>query len=215
MINKNFNIIHINKNNFKDSLNHKEHLFAYKLQYFAKDGPGGEKTEVPTGKKLTDARSEGQVAKSHELIMASSLLGLFLTLKIFLGYIGEHLLEAFQLFYNSITKITKEDFSAVTGSFLLRETIILIIQTVLPILVIAFIVSFTVNVALVKWQITGKPLKPKLSNINPLKGFGRLFAKDKLIQLLKETLKIAAIIYIVNDTLKNERTSILQLYDME
>ena len=36
----------------------------YDLQFFAKDGPGGEKTEVPTAKKLNDARKEGQVAKS-------------------------------------------------------------------------------------------------------------------------------------------------------
>ena len=41
-----------------------ELLLKYNLQFFAKDGPGGEKTEEPTGKKLNDARKEGQVAKS-------------------------------------------------------------------------------------------------------------------------------------------------------
>ena len=40
---------------------------SYKLQFFA-DGP--EKTEEPTAKKLRDARKEGQVAKSMELITA-------------------------------------------------------------------------------------------------------------------------------------------------
>ena len=34
------------------------------LQWFAKDGEGGEKTEEPTSKKLTDARNDGKVAKS-------------------------------------------------------------------------------------------------------------------------------------------------------
>ena len=39
-------------------------ILKYDLQFFAKDGPGGEKTEEPTSKKLSDARKEGQVAKS-------------------------------------------------------------------------------------------------------------------------------------------------------
>ena len=38
-------------------------LLQYNLQFFAKDGPGGEKTEEPTSKKLEDARKEGQVVK--------------------------------------------------------------------------------------------------------------------------------------------------------
>ncbi|MBQ7933222.1 MAG: EscU/YscU/HrcU family type III secretion system export apparatus switch protein, partial [Lachnospiraceae bacterium] len=38
----------------------------YNLQFFA-EGQGGEKTEEPTAKKLSDARKEGQVAKSREI----------------------------------------------------------------------------------------------------------------------------------------------------
>ena len=38
-------------------------LFAYDLQWFAKDGPGGEKTEPATEKKLREAREDGKVAK--------------------------------------------------------------------------------------------------------------------------------------------------------
>ena len=32
-------------------------ILRYNLQFFAKDGPGGEKTEEPTSKKLEDART--------------------------------------------------------------------------------------------------------------------------------------------------------------
>ena len=42
-------------------------LFAYDLQWFAKDGPGGEKTEPATEKKLREAREDGKVAKSRNL----------------------------------------------------------------------------------------------------------------------------------------------------
>ena len=43
-----------------------ELILRLNLQFFAKDGPGGEKTEPATSKKLNDVRKEGQVAKSKE-----------------------------------------------------------------------------------------------------------------------------------------------------
>ena len=63
------------------------------LQWFAKDGEGGEKTEPATAKKLQDARKEGKVAKSRELNSAFDLLVLFLCLKIFVSFVGEKFLD--------------------------------------------------------------------------------------------------------------------------
>ena len=56
-------------------------ILKYDLQFFAKDGEGGEKTEPATAKKLKDAREEGKVAKSKELTAAFDLIVLFLVLK--------------------------------------------------------------------------------------------------------------------------------------
>ena len=71
----------------------------YNLQLFAKEGAGGEKTEAATPKKLQDARKEGQVAKSIEIITAFMLLGLFLGLKVFIGFIGEGFLRSISFVY--------------------------------------------------------------------------------------------------------------------
>ena len=51
------------------------------LQFFA-EGEGGEKTEDATAKKLDQAREEGQVAKSQELVIGVTLLMLFISLKV-------------------------------------------------------------------------------------------------------------------------------------
>ncbi|MDE6212335.1 MAG: EscU/YscU/HrcU family type III secretion system export apparatus switch protein, partial [Lachnospiraceae bacterium] len=56
-------------------------MLQYDLQFFAKEGPGGEKTEEPTQKKLSDARNEGQVAKSKEVTSAFEMLAAFLVLR--------------------------------------------------------------------------------------------------------------------------------------
>ena len=64
-------------------------MLEYQLQFFAKDGPGGEKTEQPTSKKLEDARKEGQVAKSKEVANAAGILALFLIVRFYAGTLGE------------------------------------------------------------------------------------------------------------------------------
>ena len=51
-----------------------ELIFELNLQWFAKDGPGGEKTEPATAKKLREAREDGKVAKSKELTAAFDLI---------------------------------------------------------------------------------------------------------------------------------------------
>ena len=60
----------------------REVFIKLNLQYFAKDGPGGEKTEPATTKKLDDARKEGNVAKSKDIVSAVALLTSFVVLKV-------------------------------------------------------------------------------------------------------------------------------------
>lgn len=72
-------------------------ILEYNLQFFAKDGPGGEKTEEPTSKKLTDARKEGQVAKSREAVNAVMLLALFLLMKLWIGRLGVSFISFFRI----------------------------------------------------------------------------------------------------------------------
>lgn len=80
-------------------------MLVYNLQFFAKDGPGGEKTEAATPKKLEDARSEGQVAKSKEVGLGLSLLAMFIVLRVAVGWIGEKFLECFAMVYNRIRSL--------------------------------------------------------------------------------------------------------------
>ena len=188
-------------------------LLAYNLQFFAEGS--GEKTEDPTPKKLGDAREEGQVAKSTDLITASALIALFLTLRIFVGRIGNQFIEAFYEFYGNIVKVTDDDFHIVTANALIRESIYRILLILLPIFLIAVMVVIVVNVFQVKWKVSTKPLKPKPDKFNPIKGFKKIFSKDKLVDTLKEVLKILAIMYIAYNTLIDYSGDLQKLYDME
>lgn len=184
----------------------------YNLQLFAKEGAGGEKTEEATPKKLKDARSEGQVAKSMELVTACMLLGLFLILKVVIGSIGNNFLGLFKESYGNISKIEGEMFhSNMMYSYILYglKKILLIS---FPFYLIAFIVAFVVNLVQVKWKPTSKTLKPKFNKLSPISGMKRLFGKDKIVELLKSVAKVLVLGYVVIDTLKDKWSFLFELY---
>ncbi len=96
-------------------MNKKEWSVSLDLQWFAKDGEGGEKTEQPTAKKLSDARNDGKVAKSRELDNAVGLLLLFILLQVTMSTLGGGMLELFETFYNRIPEFLDENSTGMTA----------------------------------------------------------------------------------------------------
>ena len=193
----------------------KKYYLSYNLQFFAKSGEGGEKTEEPTAKKLKDAREEGQVAKSQDIIVAFSLLGLFLTLKVMVGYIGESFMGSYKEVYGLMADIVKEPFTKNIAGSVMRFGIVRILLIAAPIYAVAVLVAFVTNIYQVKWAPTTKPLMPKFSKLNPISGFKRIFSMDKVVELLKSVAKIGIITYIVYDALKDEWGLLRSLYDID
>lgn len=192
-------------------------IITYNLQFFAKDGPGGEKTEPATAKKLTDARKEGQVTKSKELLNATGLITLFLVLKYLMEFIGSNLITIFGQIYNKIPETVKmyNGDNPDTGmKLIINNSMFKIILILLPIFLVAYIIIFILEVAQVKWHPTLKPLRPKFSKLNPIKGFNRIFSKDSLVELLKSVIKILMIVYVMYSTLKDKQGMIMLLYDV-
>ena len=186
--------------------------FRYDLQLFAKDGEGGEKTEEPTAKKLTDARKKGQAAKSKEITTASSLLIFFIAIKIFLGFIGGRFLESYHYLYSGITKYTDNEFTLQIACSLLGSVFQIIIITLIPFLAISFATVFISELVQVKWQISFEPMKPNFNKFNPVSGMKRIFSKDKIVDLVISLVKIAVLTYIVYDFLKDRWAMVLNMY---
>lgn len=183
-------------------------VLAYNLQFFAKDGPGGEKTEPATSKKLDDVRKEGQVAKSKELISAVSLLALFVLIKVYIGIVGEKLLKVFQDFYNTFDKIISSSATGLPMNLSLEAVKQMLISIVLvagPVFDCGsyhciFIKCFTAEMG---W-VTAKPLQPKASKISPLSGFKRIFSVKQLVELLKAIAMMAVIGIVAYQTIKDK-----------
>ncbi len=189
-----------------------KYILSYHLQFFAE---GTDKTEEPTAKKLRDARLEGQVARSKELISASGLATFFIILKVFTGYIGTGFLDQFKKSYNVIDRLSAEEITVPLVSGILNDSILTILKIGVPIFTISILVSFVVVLFQVKWKISLKTMIPKFSKLNPVNGFKKLLSKEKIIDLLIEVVKIAVVSYLSYQTLKNEWKTLFILYDLK
>lgn len=192
-------------------------ILSYDLQWFAKDGPGGEKTEPATAKKLREAREDGKVAKSKELTAAFDLIVLFLVLKVFISTVGTGFLEVFYYVYRLIpdfVDMNAKDVSsqAVMSFFTPVNTEILKIAG--PFFLFGFAVTLLVNILQVGWKVSTKPMQPKLDRFNPINGFKRIISKDSVFELFKSILKVALIIYVAYTSIKDEANDIFLLYDI-
>ncbi len=185
------------------------------LQFFAEEGEGGEKTEEATPKKLDDARKEGKVAKSHELVTAFSLIALFASLKIFMSYLVTRFVDSFSLIYNSIETYSEGVFERNFGVMFIREAMKRVLLTALPMIAVAFVIGFAVNVFQVQWKPTAKPLEPKFSKLDPINGFKRMFSLDKLVELLKAIIKIAVVGYLAYATFKDQVGIVSLVYGLD
>ena len=182
-----------------------------RLQFFADEG--ADKTEEATPKKLQDARKEGQVARSQELSNSVMLLGFFLIVKVFVGYMGKRFLEGFSKIYQVIDVYTADEFGPATAGAFVRDSLIEVLWICLPVFIAAVVVAFLINIIQVKWKITTKPLKPKLSKFDPIKGFKKIFSKDKMFELVKDVIKIALIFYVAYSDLAEASGAVVALYD--
>lgn len=192
-------------------------LLKLNLQFFAKDGPGGEKTEPATSKKLNDIRKEGQVAKSKELITAVSLMSLFIILKIYLSKLGTGLIDVYTQVYNSISKVVDDSYNGLpirTAGSVMQQVIIDMIKLVIPILLVAIVIAILGNMLQQKWMVTAKPLQPKFSKISPISGFKRMFSVRQLVELIKSIAMISIIMIVVYNTVKSKMNILLTVYDV-
>jgi flagellar biosynthetic protein FlhB len=189
----------------------------YNLQFFAQDGPGGEKTEPATSKKLNDARKKGQVVKSREISNCTGLLALFVVLKIMVGDIGEQFLGLFPSFYSHIGTIAAFPMGTVPErdmSLLFQNMVLAVIRIGGLMFIIAFVVAFLSEYVQVGWTVTLEPLQPKFNRFNPISGVKRMFSANSLVELVKSLAKLGMIIYICYDFLQDKVDQLFLLYDM-
>ncbi|MCH1623768.1 flagellar biosynthesis protein FlhB [Fredinandcohnia quinoae] len=157
-------------------------LVRLDLQFFA-----GEKTEKATPKKRQESRKKGQVAKSADVNTAILLLASFSILLTFGGFILDKTLDVFR---HSFTKYmlvnpTEQSVQEIFVELSLDAAIILA-----PILLATLIAGVAANMMQVGFLFSTEAIQMKLSKLDPIQGFKRIYSIRALVEMLKSILKI-------------------------
>ncbi len=150
-----------------------------------------ERTEDPTARKLMQARSEGQVFRSQELLSVGMLL-IGISVLAFGTPWGIERLQSIMssiLLASNSTVLNISSFQDLAMS--LGTQVVLVL---LPLMGTLMLAGIFLNVIQSGWNFTFKPLMPKASKVNPIAGFKRIFSTQGLFQFFKSLMKIIIVL---------------------
>ncbi|MBM3461341.1 MAG: flagellar biosynthesis protein FlhB [Armatimonadetes bacterium] len=155
----------------------------------------GDKTEEPTEHKLQEARKKGQVFKSQEIV---STCMLFVTAGVLMsagGWMFGELANFARLQWTDL--IGNSNFEGRDMQMDFLWMVIAFLKVLTPLLAGAFVVAILANIAQIKFLFSTESIQPKLSKINPIEGFKRIFSAKSLMELAKQIAKLTIIGWIV------------------
>lgn len=169
-----------------------------------------ERTEEATPKRREEAREQGQVAKSRDLasvaILSACLLYFYFGANSFLHQLMDLMKSSFSSLDSSL--VTTENIQSLLFSAFYKT-----ITLMTPFLLVVCIAALSSNILQVGFKISTKAIAPKLSKIDPAKGFARLFSLQSLIEFIKSIFKISIAGFVAYLTVKSELVDILPLAD--
>ncbi|MBK7405762.1 MAG: flagellar biosynthesis protein FlhB [Phycisphaerales bacterium] len=152
----------------------------------------GEKTEQPTSRRLSEARERGQIAKSQELSAAIDLAAGVVLLVVAGGFIVRAFLSIMERSYASEGAGWSTDPASVWP--LAKSVAVDGASVMVPMLLAAAIISFIAQFLQVGWNVSTKPLMPKLSKISPAAGLKRLFGKRGIVKSAVNSVTLAVVL---------------------
>ncbi len=172
-----------------------------------------EKTEKATPKKRRDQRKEGNVASSKDVIAVASLIGCFYCLQILFPMIYESLRDTMIFQISAVESI--EELSLGNLQMLGMKAVTVLAKCIFPLGVISLAIGVVATGIQTRFNVTTKPLKFKLSKLNPLKGLKNMFSLKQVVELLKAVIKIIILGVILYGILKDEIVVIAQMMDID
>lgn len=167
-----------------------------------------EKTEEATPKKKQDARKKGQIAKSKDISLALSMIVCLLIIVSLSSFIVSNLKDGVIYFMQEAGSfdITSDSLKKLNVIALSR-----LATAILPIAIPIMIAGVVANIMQTGFLLTGEPLKPSFSKLNPISGFKNMFSKKSAAGLVKNLIMVSIVIFLGYSYLKDNFQSILQI----
>ena len=152
----------------------------------------GEKTEMPTPKKLRDARQKGQVCTSKDIVSTAILIVLFALL----GWMGIALVDDSAMLLDYIgNRMHGNPFDVTRPASGL--TVFVICKHSFIFVLVAAVIGIAANAAQIGFLFTLEPIIPKLEKLNPVEGAKKIFSMKNLFEFLKNIVKVTFLGYLL------------------
>jgi len=151
------------------------------------------KTEDPTPRRREEARRQGQVPFSSELVGSAVLFAGVMGLI----YIGPSIWETMiGVFRHDLARLFHAEFGLEGAHELLQRTTVRALTALMPLFGLLLAVGVGASMLQVGFQINAEKLELNFDKLNPTNGFGRLFSIASLVKGLLTLLKIIALAFV-------------------
>ncbi|MDO6426477.1 flagellar biosynthesis protein FlhB [Thalassotalea sp. 1_MG-2023] len=156
------------------------------------ESDSGEKTEEPTGKKLSDARKKGQIARSKDLgtmfVLVGSAVALMMT--------GSTLVSSLSSIMKRLFSLTREEVMDINKLFnIISDALYSLVVPIGWMFFIIMIAAFVGNIILGGLNFSVEAMAPKASKLSPIAGFKRMFGVKAWVELIKSLLKFFVVFF--------------------
>ena len=167
----------------------------------------GERTEKATPKRRQEARSQGTVVKSQDLVGSIGTIALLATLPAAGAMIGNGAITSFRGAVGSLPAAPSPGdipaLAARSASPMLGGLALL--------LVVAVVAGVAANVGQVGFKLSPEALVPSLAKLNPMSGFKRMFSKQGAVDTAKGLVKTALFGYLAFGVLREAWPRLMSL----
>ncbi len=167
-----------------------------------------EKTEQPTGKRMSEIRAEGNVAKSHEL---NSAVALLLSAWLLSGPGKQLITDLKMLITKTISSLPINTLPTDWLSKLLSNEGMRIALDMTTILVTFLATGVIVTLLQTNFLWAKKKIGVNFKKLNPLNGLKNIFSIQGVVEFFKAFLKVLVIGWVAYNFLRSRATSILGL----
>jgi flagellar biosynthesis protein FlhB len=161
---------------------------------------GGEKSLPASPQKIQKSRLDGNIAKSQDL-SGGIALGMGLVAIMLFGPMSlQNILAAGRYYIGNAHELTANGIELVP---LTISVLRYLAYCTLPLALFMLAVGLATNLAQIGFLLTGKPLVPKLSRLNPISGFQRYVSMRSLVEFIKSLAKLILVVVVVWFALRN------------
>jgi len=172
---------------------------------------GGEdkdsKTEEPSEKKIADAIEKGNVPASREASVFASTLGILIVLGFLTGGRVVALTDQMGLLLDDPGGFRLE--TGTDATMLLWSVTGAVGVFLLPIIVVLAVAGIAASILQNAPQLAGERIRPQWSRISLVKGWGRTFGAQGLVEFLKTLFKFGAVSVVCAVLLRSEQAAVV------